>query len=275
MDRGRRAGTTASQWLAGRKRGMLLTPAVVGTIDQLLAGGVASRHVALRFLGLTGKAVIIDEVHAYDAYMSVILAPGAGLARGRPGPGDPAVGDPAGGTRRSLLGAYAGAASVSPDSSGHPLLTWVGRPSRLAEPEDPSCRSGCGRTRPRTAAAQPADLAPPAARPSSVAGGCATPSRTRPLPLNWHRGGRRRRLRAGAAEHRWPCAAHLCAARGHARSRAGDAHSRPLYRCRPQVPGSAADHAFRRPPAAVRAQNAMWWSLPRSPSSPWMSTSTC
>ncbi len=28
------------------------------------------RHNALRMIGLAGKTVIIDEVHAYDAYMS-------------------------------------------------------------------------------------------------------------------------------------------------------------------------------------------------------------
>jgi hypothetical protein len=40
-----------SQWPAGPKKA-LLSPVVVGTIDQFLPAGVSSRHVSLRHLGL-------------------------------------------------------------------------------------------------------------------------------------------------------------------------------------------------------------------------------
>jgi CRISPR-associated helicase Cas3 len=66
------AGLVAHQWLRGRKKGMLAS-FVVGTIDQLLFAGLKSRHLALRHLALAGKVVVIDEVHAYDAYMNTYL----------------------------------------------------------------------------------------------------------------------------------------------------------------------------------------------------------
>lgn len=62
-------------WFLGRQRGLLM-PFVVGTVDQLLLAATATRYVMLRHLGLFGKVVVVDEVHAYDAYMSVFLHEG-------------------------------------------------------------------------------------------------------------------------------------------------------------------------------------------------------
>nr|WP_274706705.1 CRISPR-associated helicase Cas3' [Streptomonospora nanhaiensis] len=66
------ATPTASQWMRGSKKA-LLCPITVGTVDQLLFAGVSAPHVMLRHLALANKVVVIDEVHAYDAYMSHIL----------------------------------------------------------------------------------------------------------------------------------------------------------------------------------------------------------
>lgn len=63
----------ATQWLRGSKRGLLANLAV-GTIDQALLAVLRGRHNVLRMLGLAGKVLVVDEVHAYDAYMQGLLA---------------------------------------------------------------------------------------------------------------------------------------------------------------------------------------------------------
>ena len=70
-----RPGTSLARhsWLSGTKKG-LLSSFIVCTIDQVLMTALQARHVMLRYLGLASKVIIIDEVHAYDAYMSRYLS---------------------------------------------------------------------------------------------------------------------------------------------------------------------------------------------------------
>lgn len=70
------ADTTAQdssiEWFSSKKRA-LLAPFGVGTIDQIELAALNARHTVLRLAGLAGKVVIIDEVHAYDVYMTTIV----------------------------------------------------------------------------------------------------------------------------------------------------------------------------------------------------------
>ncbi|MDR1615598.1 MAG: CRISPR-associated helicase Cas3' [Syntrophomonadaceae bacterium] len=59
-------------WMSGRKKG-LLADFAVGTVDHLLMCALKQKHIALRHLGMANKVIVIDEVHAYDAYMDSYL----------------------------------------------------------------------------------------------------------------------------------------------------------------------------------------------------------
>ncbi|MRH93039.1 CRISPR-associated helicase Cas3' [Nocardia sp. SYP-A9097] len=65
-------GVVAHAWYVGKKGP--LANVVVGTVDQVLRGALKARHVMLRHLALVNKVVVIDEVHAADAYMSTYLS---------------------------------------------------------------------------------------------------------------------------------------------------------------------------------------------------------
>jgi CRISPR-associated endonuclease/helicase Cas3 len=63
---------TVNDWMRGRKKGILAN-VVVGTVDQLLFMALKMKHLAVRHLALASKVIIIDECHAYDAYMNGYL----------------------------------------------------------------------------------------------------------------------------------------------------------------------------------------------------------
>ena len=67
----------ASEWFSAKKRAML-TEYGVGTIDQALLGVLRVRHHFIRLWGLGNRTVVLDEVHAYDAYTSRLIT---GLVR--------------------------------------------------------------------------------------------------------------------------------------------------------------------------------------------------
>jgi len=69
---GRDGAVRAEAWFMSKKRALLGEHAV-GTIDQALLAAMLVKHNFVRFFGLAGKTVVLDEVHAYDTYMGRLL----------------------------------------------------------------------------------------------------------------------------------------------------------------------------------------------------------
>ena len=63
------ASAACAAWIADDRRRTFLADAGAGTIDQALLSVLPSRHQSLRLLGLMRRVLVLDEVHAYDAYM--------------------------------------------------------------------------------------------------------------------------------------------------------------------------------------------------------------
>ncbi len=118
------AQVMAGEWFTYRKRG-LLAPYGVGTIDQALMAALQSKHVFVRLLGLAGKVVVIDEVHAYDTYMSALLERLLAWLRSI-GTSVVMLSATLTGSRRgALVRAFAPECEVSPATPAYPCLTVV------------------------------------------------------------------------------------------------------------------------------------------------------
>lgn len=61
------------RWVAESPKRFLAATIAVGTIDQALLGALKVRHAHLRHALLTRSLLVVDEVHASDAYMTVLL----------------------------------------------------------------------------------------------------------------------------------------------------------------------------------------------------------
>ncbi|MBF0426748.1 MAG: CRISPR-associated helicase Cas3' [Magnetococcales bacterium] len=60
-------------WAAEHPKRYLAAPIAVGTIDQVLLSTLAVKHAQMRAAALSRLLLVVDEVHASDAYMTVLL----------------------------------------------------------------------------------------------------------------------------------------------------------------------------------------------------------
>ncbi len=63
------SSAVCAAWIADDRRRAFLAHVGVGTIDQAFLGALPVKHQALRLWGLADRVLIVDEAHAYDAYM--------------------------------------------------------------------------------------------------------------------------------------------------------------------------------------------------------------
>ncbi|MHB9145223.1 MAG: CRISPR-associated helicase Cas3' [Symbiobacteriia bacterium] len=126
----------ALDWFRPRKRSLLATYGV-GTVDQALMSVLHVKHGFLRLFGLAGKVLVVDEVHAYDAYMAQILDL---LLQWCSALGVPVILLSATlpqGRRRALVQAYDSAALLNESQEAgfapYPLITWVEPGGKVTE----------------------------------------------------------------------------------------------------------------------------------------------
>lgn len=67
------ASVQCAEWLASSRKRVFLGQIGVCTVDQVLLSVLPVRHKFVRGFGLNKSVLIVDEVHAYDAYMHGLL----------------------------------------------------------------------------------------------------------------------------------------------------------------------------------------------------------
>lgn len=120
------ATVACNAWLADNRKKTFLADAGVGTLDQALLAVLHSRYQTLRLAGLARRVLVIDEVHAYDSYMSGLLEILLQFQAGLGGSVILLSATLSGAQRRKLVNAYArglGAAAPALKSCDYPLLT--------------------------------------------------------------------------------------------------------------------------------------------------------
>ena len=142
------AEARCNAWLADNNKKALLAQIGVGTIDQALLAVLQSRHQSLRLLGLVGKVLIVDEVHASDAYMHTLLCQLLSLHARAGGSAILLSATLPANMRDELIHAFGGEpgeSSAEPENLYYPLLTTVS-PSDVPEYQPVATRDSVRRS---------------------------------------------------------------------------------------------------------------------------------
>lgn len=131
-------------WIADDRRRAFFAEVGAGTIDQALLSVLPKKFLALRQHGLAGKVLIVDEAHAYDAYMGEELKR---LLQFHGAAGGSAIVLSAtllGVTRAGLVRAYLSGLSADrtpPCENAYPLISLHGAEEDAVEPVEPAASS--------------------------------------------------------------------------------------------------------------------------------------
>jgi CRISPR-associated endonuclease/helicase Cas3 len=131
------AGAQCAAWIADDRRKAFLAEIGVGTIDQAIMAVLPTRHAPLRLLGLSRQVLIVDEAHAYDAYVGEELRQLLAFHAALGGSAIVLSATLTAAQRADLQGAFLGGIGVEADPDGaeaYPLVTTTAASGIVAEP---------------------------------------------------------------------------------------------------------------------------------------------
>lgn len=119
-----------ADWLKPSRLNLLMKN-IVCTVDQVMMAVLPFRYSKLRLLGLIDKVLIIDEIHAYDAYMNTIIENLLMWAREYEIPVILLSATLPYKKKKSLIEAYAGKEYDIPKEDNYPLITVLDKDKNL------------------------------------------------------------------------------------------------------------------------------------------------
>jgi CRISPR-associated endonuclease/helicase Cas3 len=137
----RPSSAECADWIADDRRKAFLADIGAGTIDQALLAILPVKHQSLRLWGLADRVLIVDEAHAYDAYMERELAALLEFHTALGGSSIILSATLPKATRRKLTTAYRkgvaaeSVAAVDLRSADYPLVTIIGPESTAERPQ--------------------------------------------------------------------------------------------------------------------------------------------